>query len=402
MPSVNPEILQWARETAGLTLEQAADKVDVNPANGMSGEERLAEYESGDREPSRPLLRRMAKQYRRPLMVFYMSRVPRAGDRGHDFRTLPQEHSRADDALVDALVRDVRARQEIVKALLLDDEEKATPLEFVGSMNTEAGAEAVANLISQTLDLDLAQYRDRRFGGFDYLRSRTEEAGIYVLLIGNLGSYHTNIDVELFRGFAIADPIAPFVVVNDNDAEAAWSFSLLHEICHVWLGATGVSGVDPASPIEQFCNDVAARLLLPQGDRQELLGLRQYRLDELINEVDDLARRWQVSRSMVTYALFRQGVIDKDLWRQLSGIFRQRWVEAREARRDRNREAEGGPNYYVVRKHRLGDAILRLAERTMAEGTLSPTKASKLLGVKPSNVYRLMDGGVASPPERAV
>jgi hypothetical protein len=59
----------------------------------------------------------MAKQYRRPLMAFYMSAVPRLGERGQDFRTLPPEHSRSDDAMVDALNRDVRARQEIVRAL---------------------------------------------------------------------------------------------------------------------------------------------------------------------------------------------------------------------------------------------------------------------------------------------
>ena len=47
MPRVNPDILKWARETAGLTLEEAADKVDINAARGLSGEERLAEYEAG-------------------------------------------------------------------------------------------------------------------------------------------------------------------------------------------------------------------------------------------------------------------------------------------------------------------------------------------------------------------
>jgi len=44
-------------------------------------------------------------------MAFYMSAVPRLGERGQDFRTLPPEHSRSDDAMVDALIRDVRARQ---------------------------------------------------------------------------------------------------------------------------------------------------------------------------------------------------------------------------------------------------------------------------------------------------
>src|SRR3546814_16138482 len=64
----------------------------------------------------------------------------------------------------------------------------------------------------------------------------------YVLLIGNLGSHHSAIDIDAFRGFALADPIAPFVVINDRDAKTAWSFTLLHEVAHLWIGATGVSG----------------------------------------------------------------------------------------------------------------------------------------------------------------
>ena len=400
MPRVNPDILKWARKTAGLTLGEAADKVDIKAARGVSGEERLAEYEAGQKEPSRPLLRRMAKQYRRPLMAFYMSAVPKAGERGQDFRTLPPEHSRADDAMVDALVRDVRARQEIVRALLVDEDE-ATPLPFVGSMTTREGAEAVGRSISRTLALDLAEYRDRRSGGFTYLRAQAEKAGTYVLLIGNLGSYHTNLDVGIFRGFALADPIAPFVIINDNDAETAWSFSLLHELCHIWLGATGISGANAATPVEQFCNDVAGQVLLPPNERQELLALRGYQLDDLTDRINELAVRWQVSMSMIAYTLLREGVIEQDIWAQLSGLFRQQWVEARQDRRDRNRETAGGPNYYVVRKHRIGDALLGLAERTMAEGTLSPSKAGKLLGVKPSNVYKLFDGDAARPPIRA-
>src|SRR5205823_4825451 len=122
MPRVNPDILKWARETAGLTLEDASQKLAIGEARGVSGEERLAAYEVGAREPSRPLLLRMSKQYRRPLLTFYMSEAPRLGERGQDFRTLPPEHSRAQDALVDALIRDVRARQEMVRAVLEDED----------------------------------------------------------------------------------------------------------------------------------------------------------------------------------------------------------------------------------------------------------------------------------------
>ena len=113
MPPVNPEILRWARETAGLTLEDASHKLGIQIARGVSPVDRLNALETGDVEPTRPLLLKMAKQYHRPLIVFYMEKPPRKGNRGQDFRTLPDSTTKVANALVDALIRDVQVRQSI-------------------------------------------------------------------------------------------------------------------------------------------------------------------------------------------------------------------------------------------------------------------------------------------------
>ncbi|MGD0563074.1 MAG: XRE family transcriptional regulator [Roseiarcus sp.] len=401
MPHVNPDILRWGRETAGLTSEDAATKLNIGAARGVSGEERLAGYEAGDHEPSRPLLLRMAKLYRRPLLAFYMAEAPITGDRGQDFRTLPPEHSRTDDALVDALVRDVRARQAMVRAVLEDDDEAAL-LPFVGSMTMRDGVEAVLQSIRETLNLDVDQYRSRMSanrgpGGFAYLRQQAEQAGIYVLLIGNLGSHHTRLDVETFRGFALADEVAPFIVINDQDAETAWAFTLLHELCHIWLGATGVSGANAGTAVEQFCNDLAGRFFLPASELTEFRDIGGSGLDLVSAKINEFAERRQLSRSMVAYKLYREGLITHALWRSLSAFFRTQWLGARQEQRERNRDRDGGPNYYVVRRHRLGDALVSLARRMLAERTLSPSKAAKVLGVKSSNVYSLLNSEPVRP-----
>ena len=39
---------------------------------------------------------------------------------------------------------------------------------------------------------------------FGYLREKIEAVGVFVLLIGNLGSHHTAIDAELSEDFALA------------------------------------------------------------------------------------------------------------------------------------------------------------------------------------------------------
>ena len=217
MPRVNPEIMVWARETAGLTQEEAAKKLGFQDSRRSSAAEKLAAVEYGHKEPSRPQLVKMADRYRRPLLTFYLSKPPRRAGLGMDFRTLPTDQPASDQALLDALVRDIRARQSMVRAVL-EDEDEAEPLPFVGSHWIEDGQAVVLGSLQALLGVDSAAYRARpnASAAFDLLRRRVEGAGAFVLLKGDLGNYLTAIDTTAFRGFSLADEVAPFVVINDQ------------------------------------------------------------------------------------------------------------------------------------------------------------------------------------------
>lgn len=400
MPQVNPRILTWARETAGLTREEAVRRLGLRDARGVTAIERLAALEAGQEQPTRHTLLTMAKQYRRPLVTFYMAAPPVRGDRGQDFRTLPEGRPVAQNALLDALIRDIRARQRMIRAVL-EDEDEAKPLPFVGSMKMSDGVPAVLASIRRALSIGPAELRraSRPGDAFALLRARAEAAGIFVLLVSNLGSHHSAIEVTTFRGFALADDVAPFVVVNDQDSRAAWSFTLLHELAHLWLGLSGVSGDGSEVAVERFCNDVAAEFLLPAREVAE-----NFRLDDpsdvvsLRRRIEEFGRARHLSNSLVAYRLYRLGAIGRESWRGLAEHYREQWHRTRATEQRRDKEREGGPSYYVVRRHRLGPALVELVRRTLASGALTPSKASKVLGVKPANVHALVDRPTASGP----
>ena len=401
MPAVNPEILVWARETAGLTLQDAVLKVGIRDAWGVAAVDRLAALERGAEEPTRPVLVRMAQHYRRPLLAFYLAAPPRRGDRGADFRKLPRARSSRMDGLIDALVRDVRSRQSMVRALL-EAEDEAQSLPFVGALmghegtreNVDQLSRRAAKSLRQVLghDLNAARYYTQPSPqkAFALLRSRTEDAGVFVLLKGDLGSYHTTIPVDVFRGFAIADDIAPFVVINDKDSTPAWSFTLLHELVHLLLGQTGISGANPGTGIEEFCNNVAAEWMLP-ARALEQVGID---LDQDITEqqqrISKFARRRNLSHTMVAYRLLRAARIDQQIFNRLRSDFSEQWQRERNRRHERARESDSGPNYYVVRRHRAGNALLWFTKRMMGSGALSTTKAANILGIKPRQVGKLL------------
>lgn len=392
MPKVNPEILVWARETAGLNLEEASQKLRISTVGGISPGDRLAALEAGETEPTRAMLVNMAKQYRRPLLVFYMSAPPRQGDRGQDFRKLPQDYSRTAEALVDALIRDVKARQRVLRAAL-EDEEEAVKRPFVGSMKMADGVEAVARSIQETIHIDLNTFRSQPSpeDAFAHLRASVETAGVFVLLIGDLGSHHTEIGLEAFRGFALADDVAPFIVINDRDSKAAWSFTLIHELTHIWLGQTGISNLYADRAVEKFCNAVAGELLLPKVELVALAGIEHLDFPGMKQQIVDFAQARNLSSSMVAYSLFQSDVINHATWVRLSEAFKQLWIDGKELQRKKARERDGGPNYYVVRKHRVGKNMIDLVQRMVQSGSLSTTKAGMVLGVKTKNVQKLFE-----------
>jgi transcriptional regulator with XRE-family HTH domain len=146
MPHVNPDILRWARETAHLTLEEAADKLPIKGIGNAAAAEKLKAYERGDSQPSRGLLLEMSKRYRRPLLTFYLAEPPRRGDRGEDFRTLNRNYYPAENTPIDALIRNVKSRQATVRAALIDEDE-AEPIPFIGTSKIEDGTKPVAESI---------------------------------------------------------------------------------------------------------------------------------------------------------------------------------------------------------------------------------------------------------------
>lgn len=390
---INPRILSWARETAGLSLEEAAGKLGLSSTAKANAAEKLAQVERGERPVSRGLLEKAATAYRRPLVTFYLPQPPTRAERGEDFRTVTGPRPR-EDAMLDALVRDVRTRQQLLREAILDDED-TKPLPLVASSRMGEGAQTVAERIRQALGVTTAQQRGAKDASalFALLRRAAERAGIYVLLLGDLGSHHSDLGEEVFRGIALADEIAPFVVINDNDATTARSFSLLHELAHIWIGASGVSGPLNGSSrhaVERFCNEVAGTFLLPPEAVQMLAPARGANFELALSLTGDVARIWNVSQGVVAYRLLQNGWITEAVATRLFETFADRWRAQKQREKELREPSEGGPDYYRVRRARLGTGLLDTVRRALQGEVLTHTKAARILGVAPTSVDKLL------------
>ena len=391
MPEVNPEVLVWARKTAGIDAGEAAKRLRLGDSKSATAVQKLEALEAGRREPSRATLVRMGSLYRRPLVVFYLAEPPRAADRGADFRGPAGAASPEDAGRLDALLRNIRARQALLRGALEEEEEDHTSA-FVGSLQQSDGRETAVESLRAVVGLDLGEFRNARgaAGGFEVLRAAVERAGVCVLLQGDLGSHHTRLDVDLFRGFAVSDPIAPFVVINPNDARAAWSFTLLHEMTHLLLGQTGYGNRWADTEVERFCDDAAVEFLLPTDELRAHDFGRLGDMEASAKEIVRFAEERNLSAAMVAYRAHRTGRLTALRYRALADHFRVLWLAERGRRRAAEKERTAGPSFYTIRRHRLGKRLPALVRRMMRTDALSTTRAARVLDVGARQVAQLL------------
>jgi len=400
---INPAVLQWARVTAGLSLDDAARRLGLTSGPRGTAEEKLAAIEAGEKAATDTQIAKMAAVYHRPLIALYLAEPPREANGYEDFRTTTAAVATDEAARLGALVRDVRVRQSILRELVEADE-GAVPRGFVGSVPISTPIPAAVAKIRQLLDLPQGASRPKaNVDLFSDLRERVEAAGVFVLLLGDLGSWQTAIPASVFRGFAVADDLAPLIVINDQDAKPAWSFTLIHEFAHILVGSTGISGAptthNPATPkerVERFCNDVAGETLLPAEALTTLDRLTD--LDDLLDEATEIAAAWGVSQAMAAYRLWRVGRADADTYGQAVRVFADRWTKQRKQKREQRQDDEGGPNFYVVRRHRLGSAIVETVGQGLRAEAITHSTAAKVFGVKPGAVEALLS--TAGGPRR--
>lgn len=141
-------------------------------------------------------------------------------------------------------------------------------LAFVGKFSASDSVAKIVFDMRSTFDIGASIKR----GSSDYesflktLVAKAEDLGILVMRSAVVGhATRRKLNTKEFRGFALPDPLAPVVFINDNDAKAAQIFTLAHELAHVWLGASGISDRPPdekgasANPIDIKCDHSAEK-----------------------------------------------------------------------------------------------------------------------------------------------
>lgn len=378
----NPDVLEWARLRAGMSVEEAAKKTNVSP-------DRVAAWEAGDTTPTPRQARILAKHYDRPFLEFFAKEIPEV----QDLQLVPDYrfHTKPAGPVEARTLRQTQAWAEEQRLNVLDlfdmlGEQPGTfPKELYSK--TSDDVEDVARRVREHLDFS-AKDQTSLSNSLKYklptiIRSKFSSCNVLILKDSALGKFRT-------RGICLfADPLP--VIIYRNEAPGAQSFTLAHEFAHVLLQKSAISAfprfgrtTNQSKLIEGWCNRFAAAFLMPEEEIQDEMP----KPDEPDSEISDsriseMAWKFGVSRqAMLIRFVTLKYVEPKYYWR----VKRQQFIEEEE---NYEPPPARGPYYGTRYKSRLGEYYTGLVMEAWNAGAITAHNAAEFMGIK--NLEHLID-----------
>lgn len=363
--NISPALLDWAASQIGKSLEDLASLV----VSGK-GIDRFVVGELTVRQ-----LEKVAKVTHTPFGYLLLDTPPSiAKPRLPDMRQVVSPDPLGPDFF--EVLDDVIAKQNWYLDYLHDI--GADPLPFVGKYSTSDDPCLVAKHITETAGIDFALKKSCASQS-EYFRALSESfESIGILVFKNSivkSNSRRGLSVSEFRGFAICNEYAPAVFINGKDAEAAWIFTLAHEVAHLWIGESGVSDIPspkdfrPGKNIESFCNSVAAEMLVP---KDEFLSLW---VGSEIEAIDRASRHFKVSKLVVGRRALELGKISRSAYSQLYALS--------------YKSGGSGGNPYATIPVRNSKKVTNALVKSAMEGSILIRDAARLLNITPDTVTNL-------------
>lgn len=358
---IKPDLYQWAIRRSGQKTKDITTRFP-----------KLNDWIGGTSRPTLKQLEKFANTTSTPVGYLFLASPPDEKVPIPDYRkTITTRGNLPSPDLLETIYI-CQQRQEWYRdfSRSMGDE----PLPFVGKVTINDDIVRTATEIRKALSMDIDE-RSNLPTWTEALRrfiTQADTIGILVMVNGVVGSNnYRKLDPQEFRGFALSDDIAPLVFINGADTKAAQMFTLAHEISHIWLGNSALSDAEaseiPSNEIEQWCNKVAAELLVPL----EVIR-KEYRKDNPIPmEMARLAKYFKVSTLVILRRIHDAGGLNQNqMWQAYKN----------ELQRLQKMPGGSGGDFYLTQIARVSKRFAQALVISTLEGQTLYTDAFHLLG----------------------
>ncbi|OGB01010.1 MAG: DNA-binding protein [Burkholderiales bacterium RIFCSPHIGHO2_12_FULL_61_11] len=383
---VQPSVIRWARESMGMSVEDVAHKLK------RSAEEVMAWESEDGTPPTYSQLENLAyKVFKRPLAVFFLPAAPDEVPPAREFRTLPDADLQSLQADTYVQVRKAHAYQITLKELFEGRNPSGRHISQEIPLDLRESVEVQARAVRKTLGISLDDQLGWKSDDLALKRWREalEALGVFV--------FKAPFKQKDISGFCLLDADFPLIYLNNSATKTRQIFSLLHELAHLLLNINGISKFEssyinrlPATErrIEQFCNKIAAEILIPSDDfAQQIAGFPSNAESVQDYLYANLASRYGASREAVLRRLLDMERVSQSFYEQKAKL----WSSQKKA-------ASGG-DWYASQNTYLSDRLAREVIGRHYRNQISVEQASEFLGIKAKNFagleQRILQGAAA-------
>lgn len=384
-PPYNPEMLRWARDAAGVSLEHAARRVAVKP-------EVVAAWEAlrPEQAPTVRQARSLADMYGVGFLEFFKSAPPRPIEPQHipDFRLFASVPDPSEDQGLKSIQLWAEAQRENALDLFAEiGEVPITVPDAIFASVGEPAEDAAARIRSEIefpLTAQVGRKRDERYKIPVDFRRRIEAQGILTFRRPDLKQFRV-------RGFCLWTTPLPIIVVG-SEAPTAQFFTLAHELAHVVLRQSAISGVIPRTGgdptkrrIEEWCDQFASAFLMPRASVWAFLAPPARPMPAIEDVVlAAAAGHFGVSEHAMLVRLVTLRYVSEDYYWSVKKPFFD--AQARQ-------KTFGRPKYYGTRfRGSLGDLYTGLVLEAWSNGRIAGHHAAEYMGIKNlQHMYAIRD-----------
>lgn len=280
----------------------------------------------------------------------------------------------SDDSALNVAMIDVLLERDFL--LNANDELGLTTKTFLPVVPEGNDPRIWANAIREQLSISLEQQYKcssaRQF--YLYLREKIESEGVFIHCF-------TDVPIDTARGFAIYYADLPIIGINDEDRPPAKSFSIIHELVHLFKRESSLCN-DMNNSVatkeeEVFCNAVAGELLVPQDAISIVLSNNNCSAPYSKEDLKRIADRFSVSREVIIRRLLDLNKISKIEYDTYVDMFRKEIDYEREKQR-------------TDRKNGINNSIPRNISREAIDRT-SPSVSKVLYRGYGEEIYSKQD-----------
>ena len=375
---INPEVLRQCREQVGLSHADVGKKIKL-----------IVDIEEGKQHPTFKQLDTLSELYNVPRWVFLRENLP---DEYNFSQHMPafRQFANSSPAFSQYKVRYITASverfREFILDLRIDMEEEIEP--FSPPTVTEQVPQ-LARLVKEWLGLTDLAYP------FDKWKKACEDKEIFVFLTSNYNSW-SKVDLSVFRGFSIYKEQLPIIVINGSDAQAAQSFTLLHELGHLLHKESAIDettdSIQNEHGSEAWCNEFAREMLMPRDvfirktQEFEITG----EVDKDVAHIDAIAKTFKVSSDACAVRMLRLGKINQQQYQVIKEYLNEKYIEIKELRRKANIPMRR--NIPKEKLHQYGSIYSSTIVQAYRDQEISLHRLCQIFGFKKtSDAFKLND-----------